>query len=85
MTSGGGRRRKSADVLNTDPTELMLLMLEVDSDLECPLCGPPALPPVEALARFPACLTRSVRICLWNLEPVAARESMGISSLTWTV
>ena len=29
--------------------------------------------------------TRSVRICLWNRVPVAASESMGISSLTWTV
>lgn len=63
----------------------MLVMLEVDSDLECPRTGPPALPPVDALALLPACLTRSVRICLWNREPVAAKESIGMFSFTWTV
>lgn len=68
-----------------DATELMLAMLDVERDLEWPRAGPPALPPVEARARLPACLTRSVRIWRWNLEPVAASESMGMSSLTWTV
>ena len=63
----------------------MLLMLEVDKDLECPRAGPPALPPVEARARCPACRTRSVRICRWKRDPVAASESMGISSFTCTV
>ena len=82
MTSAGGRRRTSPDVLKLEPTEPMLLMLDVESDFEWPLCGPPALPPVEALARFPACRTRSVLIWRWNREPVAARESTGISSLT---
>lgn len=85
MTSGGGRRRASAWVLYEDPTELMLAMLDVESDLECPRAGPPALPPVDARALLPACLTLSVLIWRWNLEPVAASESMGMSSLTCTV
>ncbi|CAK9133734.1 unnamed protein product [Ilex paraguariensis] len=87
MTSGVGRRRASGTwaAYDDDATELMLAMLDVDSDLEWPRAGPPALPPVEARALLPACRTRSVRIWRWNLEPVAARESMGMSSLTWTV
>ncbi len=63
--------------------ELTLVMLEVDKDLECPRTGP-TLPAVEALA-LPGCRTLSVLICLWKRVPVAARESSGISSLTWTV
>jgi hypothetical protein len=39
---------------------------------------------VEALERF-AGRTLSVRICLWNLVPVAASESTGMSSFTCTV
>ena len=65
--------------------ELMLAMLEVDSDFECPRPVLPALPAVGARVRPPAWRTLSVRICLWNLVPVAARESMGISSFTCTV
>ena len=59
-------------------------MLDVDSDLECPGSGPPSLPPVAARALLPACQrTRSVvRIWCWKREPVAARESMGMSSFT---
>lgn len=29
-------------------------MLEVERDFECPRTGPPALPPVDALALLPA-------------------------------
>ena len=82
MTKGAGRLRASVWALYEEPTELILLMLDVDNDFECPRTGPPALPPVEALARFPACLTRSVRICRGNRDPEAAKESMGIFSLT---
>ncbi len=57
-------------------------MLEVESDLECPRTTDPVLPAVEALARPPVGRTLSVRICLWNRVPVAARESIGMSSLT---
>jgi len=64
--------------------ELTDAMLEVESDLECPRAGP-TLPAVDALARPPACRTLSVLICLWKRVPVAARESMGMSSLTCTV
>lgn len=34
ITNGGGRRRKSSRPLNAEPMELMLPMLDVDSDLE---------------------------------------------------
>lgn len=60
-------------------------MLDVDRDFECPRMGPPALPPVDARALLPAWRTLSVLIWRWNRDPEAARESMGISSLTWTV
>jgi len=85
MTSGGGRRRASL-TLYADVNELTLVMLEVDSDFEWPRMGP-ILPSVCALALFaPGCRTPlSVLICLWNRVPVAARESIGISSLTCTV
>ena len=88
MTSGAGLRRiSSLAPPNTEPTEPMLTMLDVDSDLEWPRTGPPMLPAVEALARPVVVGGRilSVRICRWYLEPVAARESMGMSSLMWTV
>lgn len=64
----------------------MLTILDVDRDLEWPRGGAPMLPAVEALAR-PAVggRTLSVRICRWYLEPVAARESIGMSSLICTV
>ncbi len=65
--------------------EPMLAILEVDSDLERPRMGAPRLPAVEALALPPPVRTRSVRIWRWNLVPVAASESIGMSSLTWTV
>lgn len=60
-------------------------MLDADRFLLCPLLWPPVLPSVFARERFPAGRTRSVRICLWNRVPVAANESPGISSFTWTV
>lgn len=60
-------------------------MLEVESDLEWPRATGPTLPAVDALALPPACRTRSVLICRWNLVPVAASESMGMSSFTCTV
>ncbi len=85
ITKGGGRRRTSSRGLYADPIELMLAMLDVDSDLEWPRIGAPRLPAVEARALPPPARTRSVRTCLWNLVPVAASESMGMSSLTWTV
>jgi len=72
----------SSRELNWEPTEAML---DVESDLECPRTGPPRLPAVEDRALPAPVRTRSVRICRWNLVPVAASESMGISSLTWTV
>jgi len=63
--------------------------LEADRFLLCPLlyapCPCPPLLAVDALGLTFGGRTRSVRICLWNLVPVAARESPGISSLTWTV
>jgi hypothetical protein len=65
--------------------EEMLAMLEVERDLECPRPGAPTLLAVEALALPPVGRSRSVLICLWNLVPVAARESIGMSSFTWTV
>lgn len=61
ITNGGGRRRASA-WLYAELTEPMLVILDVDRDLECPLGGPPALPPVDARALLPACLTLSVLI-----------------------
>lgn len=86
MTSGAGLRLTSSLAPKTDPTEPMLAMLDVESDLEWPRTGAPMLPAVAALA-LPAVggRTLSVRICRWYLEPVAARESIGISSLMWTV
>jgi len=63
----------------------MLATLDVESDLECPRPTGPTLPAVAALALPPAWRTLSVLICLWNLVPVAASESMGMSSFTWTV
>lgn len=64
MTRGGGRRRLSGWNPYAEPTELTLLMLDVDSDLECPL-GPPALPPVEALALLPA-IWRVRSVLIWR-------------------
>ena len=85
MTRGGGRRRTSSRGLYPEPMELMLVMLEVESDLEWPRPADPLLVAVDARARPAPCRTLSVRICLWNLVPVAASESMGMSSLTCTV
>ena len=60
-------------------------ILDVESDLECPRGTGPTLPAVDALALPVAWRTLSVLICLWKRVPVAARESIGMSSLTWTV
>ena len=60
-------------------------MLEVERFLLCPLLCPLMLPSVFALERGPGGLTRSVLICLWKRVPVAASDSAGISSFTWTV
>ncbi len=65
--------------------ELTLVMLEVESDFEWPRTTDPTLPAVDARALPPTWRTLSVLICLWNRVPVAARESIGMSSLTWTV
>jgi len=67
--------------------EVVERTLEADRFLLCPLLYAlwPPLPAVAALGLTFGGRTRSVRICLWNLVPVAARESPGISSLTWTV
>ena len=83
MMSGGGRRRGSL-MPYAEPREPIEAMLDVDSDLEWPRGIGPMLPAVKARDR-PVGLTLSVRICLWNRVPVAARESIGMSSLTWTV
>lgn len=83
MISGAGRRRTSAR-LYAEERGLKLGMLDVESDLEWPRPPGPALPAVDERAR-PAWRTLSVLICRWNRVPLAASESMGISSLTWTV
>lgn len=62
--------------------EMVDVMLEVERFLLCPLLCPPMLPRVLALERGPGGLTRSVLICLWNLVPVAASDSAGMSSFT---
>jgi hypothetical protein len=81
IARGGGLRRMSGDcaALIVDIVEVML---EADRFLLWPLLWPPVLPSVLARERFPGGLTRSVRICRWNLVPVAANDSEGISSLT---
>ena len=81
MTSGAGLGRISSRAANTGPTEPMLTMLDVERDLEWPRAGAPMLPAVEALARPVGGRTLSVRICRWYRDPVAARESIGMSSL----
>ncbi len=67
-----------------ETVEVVEAMLEVDRLRLWPRLCEPVLPSVEALERFGA-RTRSVRIWRWNLVPVAAKESPGMSSLTWTV
>jgi hypothetical protein len=84
MARGGGRRRTSGDWA-TLMLDMVEVMLEADRFLLCPLLYPPVLPSVFARERFPGGLTRSVRIWRWNLVPVAASDSEGMSSLTWTV
>jgi hypothetical protein len=89
IISGWGRRtpvsRLSEDRFDmvdmVDPVEVML---EVDRFLPWPRECEPVLPPVDALDR-PGGLTRSVLIWRWNLVPVAASDSAGMSSLTCTV
>jgi hypothetical protein len=83
---GEGRGRLSP-VSDMARLEVVDRTLEADKFLLCPLLyalWPPLLA-VEALGLTFGGRTRSVRICLWNLVPVAARESPGISSLTCTV
>lgn len=65
--------------------DIVEVMLEADRFLLWPLLCPPVLPSVFARERFPGGLTRSVRIWRWNLVPVAASDSEGMSSLTCTV
>ena len=62
--------------------EAVEVMLDDDRFRLCPRLCPPWLPNVFALERLPGGRTRSVRIWRWNLVPVAASESPGISSLT---
>lgn len=81
MARGAGRRLTSGDWA-TLILEMVEVMLDDDKFLLWPLLCPPVLPNVLALARLPAGRTRSVRICLWNLVPVAASDSAGMSSLT---
>jgi hypothetical protein len=59
-------------------------MLEADKFLEWPLLWPPVLLIVPLRGRG-TCRTLSVLTWRWNLVPVAARDSAGISSLTCTV
>jgi hypothetical protein len=61
------------------------VMLDAERFLLWPLLCAPVLPKVFALDLFPGGLTRSVRICLWKRVPVAASDSAGMSSFTWTV
>ena len=82
MISGGGRRRGSSRSLALETVDPIL---DEDKFLLCPRAWLPWLPIVEARDRWPGGRTRSVRICRWNLVPVAARESPGISSFTCTV
>lgn len=81
MAKGGGLRRMSGEgaALMVEAVEIML---EAERFLLWPLLWPPVLPSVFARDRFPGGLTLSVRICLWNLVPVAASDSEGMSSLT---
>lgn len=60
-------------------------ILDVDKLRPWPRTCPLWLPIVEARDLLLGGRTRSVRICLWNLVLVAARESPGISSFTCTV
>ena len=72
MTNGAGRGLASL-WLNTEETEPIL---EVDREFRwCPRSWPFWLPAVDALDLLPGGRTRSVRTCLWNLVPVAAKES----------
>lgn len=84
MARGGGLRRTSGDWA-TLMAEMVEVMLEADKFLLWPRLCPPVLPSVFARERLPGGRTRSVRIWRWNLVPVAASDSDGISSLTWTV
>lgn len=81
IASGGGRLRASSRGA-TLTLEVVDAMLEADRFLLWPLLWPPWLLSVDARDRPFGVLTRSVRICLWNLVPVAASESPGMSSLT---
>lgn len=65
--------------------DMPVVMLEAERFLLWPRLCPPVLPSVLALERFPGGRTRSVRICLWKRVPVAASDSVGMSSFTCTV
>lgn len=81
MASVGGRRRGSSG----DPKSETEPILEPDRFLLWPrLCVLGALR-VDVRGRWPAGLIRSARTCFWKRVLVAAGESTGMSSLTWTV
>ena len=82
MANGGGRRRRSSAMLTVDAVDAML---EVDRFRLWPREWPPWVPIVDARERLPGGRTRSVRIWRWKRVLVAASESPGMSSLTWTV
>jgi hypothetical protein len=78
--------RLSADMFDmvdtVEAVDAILVMLDVERFLEWPRPCEPTLPAVDALDRPDCGRTRSVLIWRWNLVPVAASESPGISSLT---
>lgn len=77
MSNGGGLLRVSAEVLKFDDVEPTL---EADRLRLWPLPWLPVLLIVLVRGR-PAGRTLSVRIWRWKRVPVAASESVGISSL----
>lgn len=83
IARGAGRRLRSSGMPMLEAVEPTL---EAERFRLWPLLWPPWLLIVLERGRLlPWGRTRSVLICLWNLVLVAASESPGISSLTWTV
>ena len=76
MTMGGGLRRASF-AGNADPIRPML---DVENDFWWPRPFEPVEPAVDALDLPDTGRILSVRTCFWNLVPIAAGESSGISS-----
>lgn len=83
-TSDGGRRPLSPRVKAEPVIDDKLAMLDVDNDLAWPRTGP--MLEVVVDRTLPVVLPiLSVRICLWYRVPVAAKESIGMSSFRCTV